>query len=244
MTVVTESGHWYFCDGTPAYTIIGKNGVKRNTTLRDAKKLRLLPSVTTIIRCCDKPALINWKIDQVLMAALTLLRKEDETDSEYCDRIKNDASEQARKAAQRGTQIHAWIEKGLLGEELPDEGKQFYLLAQKELAPLKQNWIPEKSFAGMDYGGKADLHSIEYVIDIKTNEKPVAKATLYDEHYMQLAACCDGLTLPLDTTKCGILFVNHKDMESRLLFAERDEINRGWEMFKALKNYYYSKNRL
>ncbi len=38
-----ENGHWYTKDGTPAYTTIGKTG-ERATTLRDARKLGLLPS--------------------------------------------------------------------------------------------------------------------------------------------------------------------------------------------------------
>ena len=45
----SESGHWYTQEGEPMYTIIGANGKERNTTLRDAKNLGLVPSVTTIL---------------------------------------------------------------------------------------------------------------------------------------------------------------------------------------------------
>jgi hypothetical protein len=37
--MASEAGHWYDKGGNPAYTTIGKNGVERPTTLRDAKKL-------------------------------------------------------------------------------------------------------------------------------------------------------------------------------------------------------------
>ena len=37
----SESGHWYTKEGEPMYTIVGANGVERNTTLRDAKSLEL-----------------------------------------------------------------------------------------------------------------------------------------------------------------------------------------------------------
>ena len=40
----SESGHWYSQDGEPMYTLIGANGKERNTTLRDAKSLGLVPS--------------------------------------------------------------------------------------------------------------------------------------------------------------------------------------------------------
>ena len=55
----SESGHWYDDQGNPAYEIIGANGKQRNTTLRDAKKLGLLPSVTTVLGVAAKPGLTD-----------------------------------------------------------------------------------------------------------------------------------------------------------------------------------------
>ena len=93
----SENGHWYAPDGTPAYTIIGKNGKERNTTLRDARTLELRPSVTTIISVMAKPGLEQWKLNQVLMAALTMPRVEGETEPEYISRIIRDSKEQGYK---------------------------------------------------------------------------------------------------------------------------------------------------
>ena len=67
-----ESTHWYTRDGIPRYTIIGANGKERNTTLRDARKEGLIPSVTTILKVASNPVLNQWIQKQVLMAALTL----------------------------------------------------------------------------------------------------------------------------------------------------------------------------
>ncbi len=80
--ITSESGHWYTIDGKPKYTIVGKNGKERNTTLRDARKLNLVPSVTTILDVAAKPGLVNWQVNQGIQAALTLPRKVDETDEE------------------------------------------------------------------------------------------------------------------------------------------------------------------
>ena len=74
----SESGHWYDKNGNPAYEIIGANGKQRNTTLRDAKKLGLLPSVTTVIGAVAKPGLNRWLQEQAILAALTLPRLEGE----------------------------------------------------------------------------------------------------------------------------------------------------------------------
>ncbi|MDX9776843.1 MAG: hypothetical protein RBT40_12990 [Petrimonas sp.] len=240
-----ESGHFYYRDGSPAYFVENKSkpGQMRPTTLRDCRKLGLKPSVTLIIGESNKPGLVNWKMNQVLLSALTLTRTDGETDEAFMQRIRQDAAEQAKKAAERGTQIHGWIEQGLSGGYVPDEGVEFVELAWKELKPLKQEWSHEKSFATERYGGKVDLHSTAgIVIDIKTNEKPVADATLWDDHAMQLAAYRFGLDMP--NADCGILFVNHKGMESRLVMAEEKHLRRGMMMFNALLDYYYAKTGL
>ena len=70
----SESNHWYAKDGTPMYTVPAKSGEPRATTLRDAKKMGLLPSVTTIMKSAASPGLEAWKLNQMMLAALTLPR--------------------------------------------------------------------------------------------------------------------------------------------------------------------------
>ena len=111
----SESGHWYTQEGEPMYTIVGANGKERNTTLRDAKSLGLVPSVTTIIAIAAQPALENWKMNQILKSAITLEKGEDETDNSFAYRCKQDSQKIGREAAKEGTRIHALIEKGFQG---------------------------------------------------------------------------------------------------------------------------------
>ena len=106
-----ESTHWYAKDGSPAYTVMAKNGEQRSTTLRDAKKMGLLPSVTTIMKAAASPGLEAWKINQMMLAALTLPRGEGEGEESFIKRIQADSKEHARKAAERGTQVHTAIEQ-------------------------------------------------------------------------------------------------------------------------------------
>lgn len=116
---VQQSGHFYDADtGESRHTIIGANGNSRTTTLRDAKKHGWLPSVTTILqRTLSKPELDLWKQRQVLMASLTLPRKEGESDETFCTRVMEDAFEQVGAAADLGTRIHAAIEEHVQGRE-------------------------------------------------------------------------------------------------------------------------------
>ena len=79
----SESGHWYTQEGDPMYTIIGVNGKERNTNLRDAKLLNLVPSVTTVMDLIAKPSLENWKINQALNSAISLEQEEGESNGSF-----------------------------------------------------------------------------------------------------------------------------------------------------------------
>ena len=241
----SEQGHWYSKDGSPAYTIIGKNGSERPTTLRDARKEGLVPSVTTIIQAAAKPGLINWMIDQAILAALTMPRLENEPEEAYIARIKKDSKEQASKAAERGTLIHAWVQQGF--EDILSEGLgvPYYESAKKTLKAHcgDVEWMCERSFAVEGFGGKVDLFSEGYVIDIKTTDKDIQALKTWDEHAYQLSAYCYGLTGFTDW-ECGILYVNSQNAESTLIWVPDNEIKKGWDCFKALKDFYYSKTGL
>ena len=238
---VKESGHWYHKDGSPAYTIVGKNGKERDTTLRDARKLDLLPSVTSIIRCAAAPGLELWKAQQVLMAALTTDRLPEETEADYISRIINDSQEQAAKARERGTWIHAVVQSGFENKPVAADDYIYYESAKKELDKHcgAVEWQCEQSFAVDRYGGKKDLEGGGYLIDIKTTEKDLADIKTWPEHAMQLAA--------YDYDKkhmCGILYINVKTAESKLIFIDEKELDKGWKMFTALLDYYYAKTGL
>ena len=71
----SESQHWSTRDGRPCYEVQAKNGSMRPATLRDARTMSLVPSVTAIIRCASAPGLELWKQQQVLHAALNVLER-------------------------------------------------------------------------------------------------------------------------------------------------------------------------
>jgi len=108
----TSGGHWYAADGSPAYTQPNKSkpGEVRGTTLRDAKKLGLVPSVTGILNMAAKPQLERWKLNQLMMAALTLPAIDGESVRDYEARLWKDSNEQSNSARDKGTEIHGYIE--------------------------------------------------------------------------------------------------------------------------------------
>lgn len=238
----TESGHWYLPNGEPCYTTTGKNGKERPVTLRDARKLGLVPSVTGIIKMAAAPALERWKRNQLLLAALTLPRKPDEPEADWLARIEQDWQEQGRVAADRGTAIHGAIEQFYRGEGIFGEYEDhvFAVVAEIEQFAINQIWSAERSFAhALGYGGKTDLHSDEWVIDIKTKDS-LDNVEIYDEHVMQLAAYRRGLGVY--EARCGILFVNREAPQAMFIEAEQEYLARGLVMFDHLLGFWQAKH--
>ena len=240
----SQSGHWYKLDGTPAYTIIGKNGKERNTTLRDARTENLVPSVTTILKVAASPGLEVWKQNQLLMAALTLPRVDGEDEAEYIKRIIMDSKETASKAAERGTQIHGAIEQhyetGLHDIEYGDFVAGTVEAVAKSFG--EQAWKAEKSFATESYGGKIDLHSDNVVLDFKTKDFDADNfPAAYDENLMQLAAYRDGLRL--SKARCANVFVS-RTVPGLVHVVEHSEesLQRAFKMFTHLLWYWQIKN--
>jgi hypothetical protein len=239
---IQESGHWYTKDGSPAYTTVGKTG-ERPTTLRDARKLGLLPSVTTINGMLSKAGLDTWKQQQVLLAALTLPRQDGEAEQEWLARVMQDSKATGREAAERGTAIHAVIEGYFEQVYMPE--KPAYLDAiDKALKDAfgEQLWLSEKSFGHpLGFGGKCDLMaSSGFVVDFKTKETDLDKVDVYFEHEMQLAAYREGLGVP--TARCAIVFVNGKTNQVKLIEVSQEKLQSGWKCFEHLLRVYQIKN--
>ena len=249
-----ESTHWYAKDGSPAYTVTAKNGEQRNTTLRDAKKMGLLPSVTTIMKAAASPGLEAWKMNQMMLAALTLPRGDGEGEESFIKRIQSDSREHAKMAAERGTAVHSAIERFYEGhieaESLPYL-EAVYRAVYEKFGAL--DWAVEKSFAytssQFGFAGKIDMHSMDgegVVIDFKTKEfttESLEKVTGFDENVMQLAAYRVGLGIT--KARCANVFVSVT--EPGLVVVKewtQEELDRGWSMFDALKTFYYAKSQL
>ena len=237
-------GHWYLKDGTPFYTIVGKNGKQRAVTLRDARPIGAVPSVTGIIACASAPQLEKWKRNQLLLAALTLPVKAGETEIEWLGRVEQDWQQEGRTAAEKGTHIHAAIEQYYRDEPVASEWGPWVAAAMAQMIEhcgAQQRWSAERSFADRrGYGGKTDLHSGEWVIDVKTKDG-MPDGKLYDQHIMQLAAYREGLGLI--GARAGILFVQREHPAATLIEASAQELDKGFEMFKALLAFWKARNQ-
>jgi hypothetical protein len=246
------SEHWYCgTTGEPRYTIIGKNGKERNTNVKDARELGLVPSVTTINSMLSKSGLDTWKQTQVLYAAVEYPRWDGEDEKEWVSRILELAKTKSREAAQRGTNIHDILDNYFSCVYLP-EWPTYISRVQDHLDSTfgKRLWLSEQSFRHPEgYGGKVDLYCKAdpinnlpgVVIDFKTTEKSPGELTPYYEYTLQLAAYREAL---VPDAICANVFINGDTDEVAIKIHKEQELKDGYEAFLSLLKVFKLKNKL
>jgi hypothetical protein len=239
----SEQGHYYTKLGEPAYKIIGKNGNKRNTNVKDARELGLVPSVTTIIGQLAKPGLDRWKNEQLLLAALTLPRYDNEAESDWLERVMADSRSTGKEAAERGTRMHGVLENFYRRKEigiLP-----LYVIEVDRTITAHfgvQQWAAEASFAHpQGFGGKIDLNGSNVVIDFKSKVGDISKVKPYHEQIMQLAAYRVGLGMP--DARCANVYFNETG-DVTLVEHTPDQLDDAFSCFQCLLQFYKIKNNL
>jgi len=262
-TTSEASGHWYDRTGVQVATVLSSEGKAIKPTLRQARKMDLVPGVTTIIKEAHKEQLVQYRERQVLLASLTLGRMASETDDDFIDRIMKDAKEAAFQAADKGSQIHARIEHGLHNRDCADE---WVLAVREQLSALYDKdssaWRCERPCVHpYGYGTKSDLSLDvqeydpfqkclgpsegkvhQWVVDMKTKDGNLDNVTqIYIEHAQQLAATARALEMP--NARGAILYVSRTEPTAKMVIATPEEMEHGWEMFKALLHYWQVKNK-
>lgn len=194
-----RAAHWYYPDGRACHTLPKQDGSgEKNTTLRDARKLGLLPSVTSIISIKSKPALEAWKTEQAILSALTLPRGTEESDDAFAKRVVEDMGAQSKQAAEWGTKIHG---------ECENLHKTGILVQKEDTYPYikdYERWFKENirraihaettvTNPRLGYAGRVDLvaelaDGRVAVIDLKTQKVKERGPVFYEEWGMQLAA--------------------------------------------------------
>lgn len=222
-----EGGHWYYPDGTPCYEIAKKDGSgMRSTTLADARKLNLLPSVTTILKILHKEGLVNWRIEQSCLAVLTTPRPAEEPLDAFVERVLKTerVQDQEMEAARNlGTDMHNGLEALFAGEQISDELRPWIEPAYQFLKGFRE-WkeiLTETILVGSGCAGKADFigteDAVDWIVDFKTTKKvPDPKKGSWQEHQLQLSAYANmrwfdieearavhTANLYISTTDCG-----------------------------------------
>ena len=191
----SEGSHWYYSDGRPCYEVTAKNGFQRPTTLADARKLGLYPSVTTILKCLHKQGLVDWLIEQSCLSVLTSPRLPGEELDSFVDRILHQErvqDQESKIAKDRGNEMHSGLDlawKTLIAAQ----SLEIWPWIQPTFRELfnRGTFIEsEECVVGNGYAGRVDLiqqNGDIWIWDYKTTKKLPTKGA-WTEHVLQAAA--------------------------------------------------------
>lgn len=237
-------GHFYHLDGTPNYTVTGSNGKERDTTLRDARKLNLVPSVTTIIGQLAKPQLEKWKAVKLLETVEQHKGMIGKGDS-WKEQLMGISQNENMKYSKEGTRVHDALENYFKTGMMEPENEEMLWPLIETINSLYPNAIfeAEPSFAHKDgFGGKMDLlvHTDKgtIILDFKTKQGSKLDAkSCYQDYMLQLAAYKEGLGKPV--IRCGNVLISVTDPGIHYIHMWTEEdIQKGWKMFKNLLELY------
>jgi hypothetical protein len=243
-----DSAHWYQRDGVPLHSVASAKGEPRPTTLRDARKLGLLPSVTNILGVIAKPELTAWLQEQAVMAALTLPRIAGESEDAFAKRVVADSQTTRDGAADFGTGFHHGAERVAKTLEVDAKHPAAEWLRHYrdwyQVNALALHWT-ERVLVHPEgcYAGTADLlidHAVHgpTLVDLKTMKmksgSPCGRPpvmTPYKTWCYQLAAYRYALGQPV---KCMNLVVNSVEPSVPIEHVWSDEeMESGWRAFMA-----------
>ena len=237
-----ENAHWYRPDGEPLHSVLSAKGEPRPTTLRDARKFGLLPSVTNVLGVINKPELVEWKMTQAVLAALTLPRLDGEGEDAFARRVVEDAQSRVRTAAEFGTAFHAGAELVANTLEVDPTGPYAAWLN------LHRDWFQASCVrvvwtervlvnTALGYAGTADLlvehqaHGLT-LVDYKTQGvRPGLVPRAYGSWCQQLAAYRRAIGKPM---ACMSVIVNSAEPSAPVEHVwSEEELRSGWESFEA-----------
>jgi len=156
-----KSAHWYKVSGsgevTPFFEVPKKDGKgMKAVTIREAREVGALASVTSILKVLAKPGLEAWRMEQGIISALTLPRKFEsiiewkkripdlgfsdvlewiynnpplpiEDLTVFAKRVVEDSEKEGKEAGDFGTAIHDAISGWITNRRMPAEPVSKYL---------------------------------------------------------------------------------------------------------------------
>lgn len=248
-TTTSLDSHWYDPKtGEPKHTVPKKDGTgNRPTTIRDARQNSWVPSVTTILKVLDRPALNNWKIEMACLAVLTTPRNGQELDA-FVHRVLHMDKEQdqeAKAAADRGTAIHDALEQSLSTGQCSSQILPWIQPCRDEIASRGKVLHLEKILVGDGYAGKTDLIQLVgdgvFLWDWKSTTKLPEKGS-YPENRLQLSGYAEAYydsqpdsrtALPRNGIRTGNVFVSTKEC-GKFVIHENPPWQADYECFQHL----------
>ena len=255
--------HFYTGFGETAYGV----------GLRDARKRKLLPSVTSIDKVIANVGLDIWKLNSVIETAIANPFDGMVDDKDYIDWIKKEAFKDSRDKMKLGTVVHHMAERYIKGKALfftgnrPDVWEIFKpLKAWIDVNLLEPNMGIDHNEGAevvlvheyLKYAGKADFKGRlttgeKVILDFKTTtvkesdikkDGTLRKAKLYDSYVRQLAALNECTDYDDHVLLSVVISTNPGCYGVWVHEWEDEDIDRAWVEFTGALQIYRSIKKL
>jgi len=225
----------------------------RPSRVSDAKKAlkngeQWFPSVTTVLNVLDKPALVNWKVDQHLQQAFSVPPLQDQ--GMWIDKVKSITRNAMDVAPSAGTDMHKILEDNVFSSEQLNLDKEAFMIVNGVEMALDNISMDEGVFYkeeyflddGVGYAGCADLvvkNDECWVIDYKTKltaDKFKPGKMAYPDHTRQLAAY--GMALFPDKFRAANIFICLETGDIDFHEHSWESLENGWLDFVDCLNIF------
>lgn len=253
--------HYYTPEGEPLHWVPKKDGSgTRPTTIADCRKLGLLPSPTTVLKCLHKHALVEWLCRQTVLAFATAPDVPGETLDQKINRVidvERQQDQEADMAKDLGNEIHEAIRQVLSNKLTVNvfrpEIQSFIVPVIDWVRSLGNVRFTEQIIVGYQAAGCVDCvvqddNGKITVIDFKTCKEPTKKA--YPEHKMQIAFYADTIWEKYGDffggTECVEAVVAYigKTNPGQVAFLPVEDWDMEYNKFEALLRYWYLSNEV
>jgi len=251
-----NDAHWYTLAGAPSHT----NDKGNPTTLREARRENLLPSITTVLGVVDAKGLNRWRENQIAEAVHGATQADGEPLIEFFRRCIEEARAVPTEAAERGKAIHAVAEATLLGKEIdPGEDVQKRAVIDWIVANVTKVYFAEKPLVHPELAmagcadACVDIKGVQgrVVLDFKTRKfksfktHPTWRAAWYPKDLRQLAFYAD--CLPDDpaprVANIGINTATNDPWPAEVKLWEPDEVAAAIDDVAAARVLWCSENK-
>ena len=236
---------WYNKEKEIVEKIEGAGGKERAPTTRDAKKLGLFPSVTSVLGILDKPGLNRWKTNQVVSTIYNNRELLDGSEKQAQYLAIKEAEEKGQEAALFGTAIHEYIEdffKAKEGEDIniDDNFVDFVSPVLDYFIEKNVEGIPEEKVIieaeGLKSAGTIDLQTKNALVDFKTQKTKDGKFKKHDSWIWQLGAY--NLHAKKDRA-CIIAISSTEPGVMKVFNYTKEELLEGTKTFTLLLKIFY-----
>lgn len=240
--IISESTHWYNADGSACELVKGKNGADRAPNLKDARLLHLYPSVTGINKVMANPTLNSWLVRNAIQAAINMV----DVGVKDIDAIQSEAAKKSEKSALRGAEMHKWIERFILKEDISPADDPSKYACENIVSSLKEIGVEleeldvEVSFCitELGYGGRIDAKKKDnsIFIDWKTSEKP--RDFVYESEQRQGSAYIRAFDLGFNTRFFDVI-IHQSTGTVKVVETTPKELERAYKVFTYLKEIWF-----